>query len=118
MSVLDPAFESGRLAVTPRDMPMLAHDLRGALQGITGGIALIDATRCDPLTRDQLNRVSAAAEMVTFLVASLLDDGSDAAPDPVRIDGLLDYLRRRWQGEAKQCGSRCGSRWRAARPLR
>ncbi|MFO1104689.1 MAG: response regulator [Amaricoccus sp.] len=104
MSVLDPAFESGRLAVTPRDMPMLAHDLRGALQGITGGIALIDTVRCDPLTRDQLNRVSAAAEMVTFLVASLLDDSGGAEPDPVRIDGLLDYLRRRWQGEAKQCG--------------
>lgn len=38
MSVLDPAFESGRLAVTPRDMPMLAHDLRARCRGSPGAL--------------------------------------------------------------------------------
>lgn len=103
MSVLGPAFELGRPAggaLAAGDAAMLAHDLRAALQGIIGGIAAIDPSRCDPATRAQLNLISAAAEAVTCLTASLLDDTSGSVVESVRIEGLLDHLRRRWLGEA------------------
>lgn len=105
MSVLDPAFEPVRPvdAVAPsHDAAMLAHDLRSALQGVLGGLAAIDLSRCEPSMRTQLDLVAAATETVNRLVAVLLDEpvGSDEAS--VRVDALLDHLRRRWLGVAAQ----------------
>lgn len=91
-----------------RDEAMLAHDLRGALQGILGGISVIDGAEVDPDLRWQLERVFAAAETVSCLLNVFLDDAPDPAAGTisscVNISAFLAYLQRRWTGEARHRG--------------
>lgn len=87
---------------------MLAHDVRGALNGVTGGLALVERYRLDADTLLQFERVAAAAEALGLLIADMLgDEIAPAAPargEAVELAALLGRLERRWGGEAAEKG--------------
>ncbi len=109
MTTLDPAMHPGSSpGVSQRDRSMLAHDLRGALQGVMGGVALLDRARLSPEALDQIDRVAASAKLLACLVNDLL--GQEMAPERrvayshVEIPRFLRHLARRWNGEALESG--------------
>lgn len=121
MSVIDPFPDSGSTtsanahegeSAASRDVAMLAHDMRGALQGVMGGIAMIDAAGLDAALREQMARVVASAETLSYLVDAFLDEDPGPASgitcDVVDMASFLSYLARRWNGEARQKGLRFG----------
>jgi CheY-like chemotaxis protein len=96
---------------------MLAHDIRGALSSVIGGIALIDRGTVDGATRVQLDRVSAAAEALSTLVGDALAEpaavvvpaAGAAEPGAAAEVDLVEFLRlvaQRWPGEAEAKGLR------------
>lgn len=90
-----------------RDRSMVAHDIRSALNGILGGLSLIDQASLDAGARQQIARVSAAAEILTELVGRVFEASatpSPASPATVDLGWLIDFLRRRWSGEAAAKG--------------
>jgi two-component system aerobic respiration control sensor histidine kinase ArcB len=100
-----------RVPEDDRDRAMVAHDIRSALNGILGGLSLIDQAPLDPAARQQIARVSAAAEILTVLVERVFEAPADPpgdaprdAPAPVDLDWLADFLHRRWSGEAAAKG--------------
>lgn len=110
-STFDPTFDG----VQPRDArgpdgafdrSMLVHDIRGALQGVVGGVAALDAAHLPAGLREQCDRISAASRALESLVRMAIE--TPAAPDPaaetVLLDEFLDYLRDRWSGEAHDHG--------------
>ena len=124
---LDPAFERGSLANAPQDavtlapapqsartgerleFAMLAHDIRGALQGVFGGLAAIGADDLPEEAREQLRRIHAAAGTIQNLSDGLARMGRGAEPEEapegvVRIEEFLDAYRDRWAGEARANG--------------
>ena len=110
MTVIDPSLDAGPGASggklpEGRDVAMLRHDIRGALQGVIGGIGQIDAAGLDARTREQVDRVAAAAQTLRALVCAVL--GDEPGPDetrPVDVAGFLRYVRRRHGGEASERG--------------
>jgi len=108
MTVIDPKWEQGRgLAGGPGDraaeLAMLQHDVRGALQGIIGGVGQIDLAGCEGRTREQFERVAAAARTLACLVGELLGDHDDGGGD-VDFRAFLEHLRHRHAGEARARG--------------
>ena len=85
---------------------MLHHDLRGALQGVIGGIGRIQAAVLPDDVREQADRAAAAARSVASLVGALIGDTELLRPSGqvVELDGFLAYLRCRHGGEARQRG--------------
>ena len=87
---------------------MLAHDMRGALQGVLGGIAQIDAGALTPGAREQVERISAASKTLACLVGAMVGEQLD--PEVLRSHARVDlprfvrYLRRRFAGEARGKG--------------
>ncbi|MER2508797.1 MAG: response regulator [Amaricoccus sp.] len=117
MTVIDPSLDKGRSlsanhwngeASTSLDVAMVAHDLRCALQGVTGGVAVLEKAVIDPDLRDQLTRVFEAAEAVSVLVNLLLPGGGEVARTGgvVDVGGFVEHLRRRWAAEARLKGLR------------
>lgn len=114
MRPLDPASDMGsRLAAMapgPRlDFAMLAHDIRGALQGVLGGLAAIRDEDVSPPVREELRRVAVAAELIEELSGGFATLGRDGEPAEgadagVEIAALLDFCRTRWCGEARSRG--------------
>lgn len=90
------------------DRPMLAHDIRGALQSVMGGVAQIERAKLDPTIRMQVERVSAAAATLYLLVESLLSEpGQQPEPSrdpPVDLRQFTEDTLRRWSGEARAKG--------------
>jgi len=87
---------------------MIAHDLRGALQGVVGGVAMLDQADVAPPVREQLNRIAAASQALAGLIDCLIDADhaprpADRAP-PVDLQRFLAHLGRRWIGEAQERG--------------
>jgi CheY-like chemotaxis protein/HPt (histidine-containing phosphotransfer) domain-containing protein len=113
MSAIDPSFDLGQtpeISRSPaaRELAMLAHDIRGALNGVIGGMGEIEASELSPRLREQVERVATAARSLASLTAMMLGD----APDPVawasgehlRLPSFLGYVRSRWAGEAHEKG--------------
>jgi CheY-like chemotaxis protein/HPt (histidine-containing phosphotransfer) domain-containing protein len=90
------------------DTAMLAHDIRSALQGVVGGVAVMEHLTSDPTLREQIDRISAAALSLSGFVQRMLDDsrdGNGATPkDGFVVADFANALRRRWLGEAREKG--------------
>lgn len=92
------------------DQAMLAHDIRGALQGVIGGIIQVDAARLDPDLREQVERITAAAKTLDCLIRAALGDepdfGERSTHARVDLRRFMRHLQRRWSGEARAQGLR------------
>jgi two-component system aerobic respiration control sensor histidine kinase ArcB len=111
MTILGPPLEtglnpSGGACPEGRELAMLHHDLRGALQGVICGIGRIRAADLPDQVRGDADRVAAAARSVANLVGALLGDTAFLRPSGqvVELADLLAYLRCRHGGEARQRG--------------
>jgi CheY-like chemotaxis protein len=111
MTILDPLTHSGPLPATvSRDHAMLLHDMRGALQGVLGGVTLLEEATLPPEARAQADRIAAAARTLVCLVQGLF--GHDPEPEAraahsrIEVDQLLRHVGRRWTGEAQAVGGR------------
>jgi two-component system, OmpR family, aerobic respiration control sensor histidine kinase ArcB len=83
-----------------RERAMLAHDMRGALNGVIGGVASIDFKGVEPKLRVQLERICAGAEHLTFLLEEAFRDGGEAEAEVTNFADFRERLVRRWTGEA------------------
>jgi two-component system, OmpR family, aerobic respiration control sensor histidine kinase ArcB len=85
---------------------MLAHDIRSALHGVLGGLAILDRARLDPDLQLQVDRVAAAAGTLASLVTEALEKepADRAGARRVSLRDLLDAVERRWVGEAAEKG--------------
>lgn len=105
---IDPFHDSvSDAARADREHAMLRHDLRGALQGIVGGVAQIDAATVSQAVREQIERVAASAKTLARLLG--LGDEADSTPsgaedENVDLGRLVAFVRRRHAGEARERG--------------
>jgi CheY-like chemotaxis protein len=106
MTVIDPAMDMGPAVVRGRDLAMLGHDVRCALQSVLGGLGQIEAADLPQGLRAQVERAATAGTALGCLVGILLGDEPDAAAGRTRVDveRLLRHLRRRYAGEAEARG--------------
>jgi signal transduction histidine kinase len=110
MTTLDRSMHSEPSRASAPDRAMLAHDLRGALHGVIGGVAMLGRAPLAPETRGQVDRIAAAARNLSCLLGDLLGE----EPSPARIEAyavtevarLLRHVGKRWTGEAEECGAR------------
>ena len=91
------------------DTAMLAHDIRSALQGVVGGVAVLEHLTPDASVREQIDRISAAAMSLSGYVQRLIDDvtaeeTSEASQDGFVVSDFASALLRRWLGEAREKG--------------
>ncbi len=111
MLPLDPGFDRGsHRAVAGSagrlDLAMIAHDIRGALQGVYGGLAAIRVDELPAEVREQLQRISAASNTIQDLSDELatLNTGGEL-DQPVAgelvLDEFMGFYRDRWAGEAR-----------------
>jgi two-component system, OmpR family, aerobic respiration control sensor histidine kinase ArcB len=100
-----PATRPGPELAT-REFSLLAHDIRGALQGVIGGLNQLEHAALDAAARMQVERAAAAATKLACLVRTAIGDLPDtlteANHETVETRRLLRYLRRRWRGEAAE----------------
>jgi two-component system, OmpR family, aerobic respiration control sensor histidine kinase ArcB len=109
MNNIDPSWETRGIPPRgSRELAMLAHDIRGALNGVIGGLGQIDDSELQPELRAQIDRVSAAALTLHCLVRSVVGDEVDPeleqAHSVVHVRRLLRHIARRWTGEAQEKG--------------
>jgi CheY-like chemotaxis protein/two-component sensor histidine kinase len=111
MTVIDPNWERSQSAAgAPGDragdraaeLAMLHHDVRGALQGVIGGVSQIELIGFDGQTREQFERIAAAARTLACLVGELVGDGDHE--NEVDFRALLERLRQRHAAEARARG--------------
>lgn len=108
MSIIDPVRDSpsdgGR---SDRESAMLRHDVRGALQGVIGGVSQIDLTLVPASVREQVERTAAAAMTLARLLGCDPNAGAEEpleAAEPIDLAHLVAFLRRRHAGEARERG--------------
>ncbi len=108
MNVFKPSVESLPYRNETPAVAMLVHDLRGCLQGVVGGVELLETAELEGDARAQTRRIVAAAQTLEHLLTMMVGEDGDAdrATDQVDVDAILDYLGRRWGGEASQRGMR------------
>lgn len=97
-----PAQQSGDVVAA-----MLAHDLRGSLQGVLGGALLLERAEVDEELRSQIERIATASRTLDDLLGLMLGEeaeGQEKATRFIDVPDLLVYLRRRWTGEALERG--------------
>ncbi len=98
----------GECPLEAQDFAMMAHDVRSALHGVTGGVALIDGTTLEPATRVQIERIGAACKMLSHLVCDLLGDRDPDVlrprMEPVDVAHFVRHISQRWSGEAEELG--------------
>jgi CheY-like chemotaxis protein/HPt (histidine-containing phosphotransfer) domain-containing protein len=115
MRPLDPAFDMGsRLAAESPgarlDFAMLAHDIRGALQGVLGGVAAIRLDDLPDAAREEIKRIAVAASLIEELSCDLAAFGreagarSDDAAGEIVLEDFLTSYRNRWSSEARSRG--------------
>lgn len=98
-----------RVADTPRDRDMLVHDLRAALQGVLGGVALLEREQLSAGAREQTDRIATSAATLDCLVGMMV--GAERSPDRrarherVDLKRFLRHMSRRWTGESRAVGS-------------
>jgi CheY-like chemotaxis protein/signal transduction histidine kinase len=104
---LDTATAAGAAAL---DAAMIAHDLRGALAGVLGGVGRIDRAALGPAEREQIERVAASADTLACLLRNLIGEAASpeeiAAHRRIEVHRFLRHLSRRWSGEARERGVR------------
>jgi CheY-like chemotaxis protein len=113
LSSVQSRFEDGGPAQGhARVIAMLAHDIRTALGGVLGGVALIDQSAADPAMRAQLERISASADLLVPLIDNALDLAAigsfdhPGAGEPVEVTRFLRDMSRMWAAEAERKGVR------------
>ena len=107
MTVIDPGMDMGSAVVRGRDLAMLGHDIRCALESVLGGLGQIEAAELPQGLRAQVDRAAAAGQALGCLVGLLLGDEADSAVaghSRVELERLLRHLRRRYGGEAQARG--------------
>jgi len=102
---------SGPTAASPqRDAAMLVHDVRNALQGVLGGVSMLDGAELAPANRAQLDRVSAAASHLNRLLGTLLGDFAQTnrpgGATTIDVARFMCRIAKRWSGEADERGIR------------
>jgi two-component system aerobic respiration control sensor histidine kinase ArcB len=110
MTNLDGAPRLGkyRAVAALGDHAMLAHDIRSALQSVTGATAMLEASPVEgPDLRLQLARIGESARILGELVELLLAPSPEAAPG-MRTDlgEMLRRIDRMWAGVAAERGLR------------
>ncbi len=101
------AADGGTIAETgaPLDFAMIAHDIRGALQGVFGGLASIRGEEQPADVREQLQRITASAQAIQSLSDDLARlNRALPVEEPVEeilIEEFLGFYRSRWSGEAR-----------------
>ncbi len=109
MTVIDPfaeaAFTPGGPVREEREFVMLRHDVRGALQSVIAGLGGIDLAALPAATREQVERVAAAARSLASLVGAVLGDTPDR-PDGSAVDvgAFLEHIQRRHAADARTRG--------------
>ncbi len=102
-----PADRSG-LDHVRREFSLLAHDIRGALHSVIGGLSQLESADLDESARMQVDRASAAASKLACLVRTAIGDLPDTLTEAnhatVETRRFLRYIRRRWCGEAADKG--------------
>lgn len=115
MTVIDPHLDTSQNAAAGpapegRELAMLRHDIRGALQGVIGAVGQIEIAALGNEARLQVDRIAAAARTLGALVGTVLgeepDRSSEGAGPGLETAGFLNYLRRRHVGEARERGLR------------
>lgn len=102
MSVVDPIRGSSIQADDgERELSMVRHDIRAALQSILGGVNQIDPMSLPMPAREQIERIGAAATTLARLICGD-EEPEDAAP--LDVGRLLALVRRRHAGEARERG--------------
>lgn len=108
MSVLDPFLDSpAEWGRGDRELAMLRHDVRVALQGVLGGVTQIDPASLPVEAREQFERVGAASRMLARLLGGLeMEDSGPAWGGAIDVAQLLAFMRARYAGEARHRGLR------------
>ena len=90
------------------DLAMLAHDIRGALQCIQGGLASIDIAGMPLSLQEQLRRIAVGALAIERLTVLLANPAPGEPEDNVVtwFAHFVPYLRERWSGEIAASGRR------------
>jgi two-component system, OmpR family, aerobic respiration control sensor histidine kinase ArcB len=92
------------------EFSLMAHDIRSALNGVVGGVALLDRTGVDVGLHVHMDRVNAAAEALALLLEKAVGEATAPAvavdEGPVRLADFLGFVGRRWSGEAEARGMR------------
>ncbi len=117
MTVIEPIPDPGRrpesvaagqARATSRDFAMLAHDIRGALQGVIGGVIALEQQDPPDEVAEQVARISTATRSLDHLVSLLLGDAEETSGEAgavgVDLRTFAAYLRQRWTGEAHDAG--------------
>ena len=111
MSVIDPFLDANpSLPAAPRiegrELVMLRHDIRAALQGVIGSVERLDTAELTGATRVQFERIASAGRTLAALVGALLGDapGAGTAPPIVELDRFLRQVRSRHLADAQARG--------------
>jgi CheY-like chemotaxis protein/HPt (histidine-containing phosphotransfer) domain-containing protein len=112
MTALDPMldvtkFPAGEIRNAEVTMSMLAHDIRGALQGVVGGVAALGASPLPPELTVQIDRIAAASRALESLISIAIEGpaiAEEALSHRVELSAFLDFLNSRWRGEAQANG--------------
>ena len=107
MSAIVPTFEAPAPPRPAADMSMLAHDIRGALQGVVGGVAALEASRLPPELAAQVGRIAAASRSLESLISAAIEGRGteDQAAGEVDLGQFAAYLGDRWGSEADGQGA-------------
>lgn len=80
---------------------MLAHDLRGALNGVIGGTIELGRLEIGADARRQIDRIAAAATVLDAMVGVMIGDHARDPAGAVDLQEMIEFLRARWAGEAQ-----------------
>jgi two-component system, OmpR family, aerobic respiration control sensor histidine kinase ArcB len=97
------------VAAQDAETAMLMHDIRSALNGVVGGIALVDASMLTAEASAQFERISAASRVLLSLVEKVIGH-DDVSEDANTLNTFVDlheyqsFVVSRWRGEAESKG--------------
>ncbi|WP_111429823.1 hybrid sensor histidine kinase/response regulator [Rhodobacteraceae bacterium DSL-40] len=103
-------FRQDSLLSCDADTAMLTHDIRTALNGVVGGMALIDVVSLPAEAAMQVERARAASRVLVSLIEQVIGhdesvDDFDPLHDYVDLHEYRNFLVNRWEGEARARGA-------------
>ena len=103
-------FRQDSLLSCDADTAMLTHDIRTALNGVIGGMALIDVVSLPAEAAMQVERARAASRVLVSLIEQVIGhdesvDDFDPLHDYVDLHEYRNFLVNRWEGEARARGA-------------